>query len=184
MPFALAALALLLAGSLCLIYRLTVQLGRLQIRLEKLEPFPQAAVLDGLPRGSAAPDFELPLIGGGSMRLSAWQGREVLLIFFNPGCAHSLQLAPRFCKLDAERIDREPIPLIVSTGGPAKNCRLFQGSSIASRVMLQESFEVSTLYRVRGTPMGYFINREHKTGGNVLIGADTLGFALSAQSLE
>jgi peroxiredoxin len=33
------------------------------------------------PRGSQAPDFELPRVGGGSVKLSSYRGRVVVLAF-------------------------------------------------------------------------------------------------------
>lgn len=95
------------------------------------------------------------------MRLSASRNREVLLIFFNPECPYSMRLIPSLYAIEAKRMDEEPIPVIVTTGNAGANGRLFGGHHIASRVLLQEGFEVSTLYRVRGTPMGYPPRRQN-----------------------
>lgn len=73
MILAFAALALLFLVAGWFIYHLTIQQGRLQIRLDAMEqqlreqgllrePGPSAQ--DGLPRGSPLIDFELPVIGG------------------------------------------------------------------------------------------------------------------------
>ena len=54
---------------------------------------------DGLPAGAPAPDFRLPLLHGGELSLSEYQGRKVLLVFSDPNCDPCDKLAPQLDRL-------------------------------------------------------------------------------------
>jgi len=181
MTLALATLAILLAGALWLLYRTRIQLREARVGADGLRQRATNAepVQDGLPQGSVVPDFELPLLTGGRARLSHWRGREILVIFFSPECSHSLRLTAALYKMGLGRMTEDPVLLVVSTGDPKKNRRLFERHPIAARVLLQESTEVATLCRVRGTPMGYWIDRNGKTISDVMIGNEWLALTLA-----
>ena len=104
-------------------YQLFLQNGRLQLRLEALEqelqpqgiiPDKEKDILKGLREGSLLNDFELPLLAGGSMTLSQWRGKKVLLIFFNPGCAFCIQLLPKLGALTPSKASKSSAPCISS----------------------------------------------------------------------
>src|SRR5206468_9726055 len=78
-------------------YQLLLQNGRVVLRLEMLEKqIRQLGALlggeadspQGLPIGTAAPEFELPDLAAQPWKLSQFRGRRVLLIFFNPKCGY------------------------------------------------------------------------------------------------
>ena len=76
-----------------LLLQLIRQNGRILLRLETIEErltarpgAPAGPPAQGLPVGSAAPGFDLPDLSGARHKLSDWRGRDILLIFFNPGC--------------------------------------------------------------------------------------------------
>jgi peroxiredoxin len=164
-------------------YQLFLQNGRLQLRLEALEQELQAQgviagkerdILKGVPVGSLLNDFELPLLAGGSMTLSQWRGKKVLLIFFNPGCAFCIQMLPKLAALTPNADKRSPVPLIISTGDVEENRRIFEQAGVSHPVLLQEGAEVATLYRVHGTPMGYLVDERGQTATELIQGADDL----------
>jgi len=164
-------------------YQLFLQNGRLQLRLEALEqelqpqgiiPDKEKDILKGLREGSLLNDFELPLLAGGSMTLSQWRGKKVLLIFFNPGCAFCIQLLPKLGALTPNADKRALVPLIISTGDVEENRRIFEQAGVSLPVLLQESSEVATLYRVPGTPMGYLVDEQGQTATELIQGAEDL----------
>jgi peroxiredoxin len=178
----LAVLAVLLwvlttIGLVCLAWHFLGQIGRILLRLETLE---EALKSHGilLPTGArplepgwVATDFELPLLSGGKMRLSQWQGHRVLLIFVDPQCRSSVQLLTAFADLSADGVGTGLIPLVVSKG-PAEDSRsFFQQRPIPFPVLLESAVEVSSLYRVFGTPMGYLVGKSSLIEGSALIGA-------------
>jgi peroxiredoxin len=164
-------------------YQLFLQNGRLQLRLEALEqelqaqgviPDKERDILKGVPVGSQLNDFELPLPAGGSMTLSQWRGKKVLLIFFNPGCAFCIQMLPKLAALTPNADKRTPVPLIISTGDVEENRRIFEQAGVSHPVLLQEGSEVATLYRVPGTPMGYLVDERGQTATELVKGAEDL----------
>jgi peroxiredoxin len=183
------AIFLLSLAACWFMYQILVQQGRLQIRLESLEREirqlgigPQPGPIGsqgGLPRNSVLPDFSLRLLNGGITTLSAYRGRKVLLIFFNPSCCYSMRLAPDLQRIKSPRLTQNPVPVIISTGDSLHNRRLFGNLPIASMVLLQEGCEMATLYRVKGTPMGYLIDEEGRTESGLLMGPEILRLMLA-----
>jgi peroxiredoxin len=164
-------------------YQLFLQNGRLQLRLEVIEqelqaqgiiPDKEGALLKGVPVGSLLSDFEMPLLAGGTMTLSQWRGKKVLLIFFNPGCAFCIQMLPELSALTPNADKGSPVPLIISTGDVEENRRIFEQAGVSHPVLLQEGAEVATLYRVLGTPMGYIVDERGQTATELITGAEDL----------
>jgi len=52
-------------------------------------------LLSGTPVDMRVKDFTLPLLSGGTVRLSSYLGQPVLLVFFTPSCGHCHSEAPR-----------------------------------------------------------------------------------------
>ena len=155
------------------VYQLFKQNGRILVRLEALErartrPSSAGGPPEPLTAGSVLHDFELPLLDGGSMTLSQWRGRRLLLIFFDPDCGFCQDLAPRLAGSAALST------LIISTGDREKNRRLFAANLVVSPVLLQESAEVAQLYRISSTPSGYLVDEHGATDGELLMGAKAL----------
>ncbi len=164
-------------------YQLFMQNGRLQLRLEALEqelqaqgiiPDKERDILKGVPVGSLLNDFEMPLLAGGTMTLSQWRGKKVLLIFFNLDCAFCIQMLPHLSALTSGADKRSPVPLIISTGDAEENRRIFEQAGVSHPVLLQEGAEVATLYRVPGTPMGYIVDERGQTATELVKGAEDL----------
>ena len=161
-------------------YQLIQQNGRLLLRLEALEQrlanlavpsaTPQPSVPTGLPIGSSAPEFELPDLSCKSTKLSDFLGKQILLIFFNPGCGFCQKMAPQLLSLSAEKLT----PLIITTGNPDDTRKLFQEHGILWTVLLQDQMQTATRYQVAGTPMGYLIDEQGKIASPIAIGAEAL----------
>ena len=182
----LFALAAMTVAALGLVYHLFVQSGGLLLRIERMEdalraqgllPPGDAPSFEALPAGSMLNDFCLPLLSGGTMTLFEWRGQRVLLIFFNPGCSFSRRLLQQMAEMGLPSGD-SPRPLFVTSGDAEENRRLFEAAGFAGPVLLQEASEVSSLYRVRGTPIGMLVDEKGATVGEALVGADSLLDAL------
>jgi peroxiredoxin len=164
-----------------LLYQLLRQNGRILLRLEALEE--QVAQLSapsraqapqGLEVGSPAPDFELPDLDRKRVRLSHWQGRRVLLIFFNPQCSFCEQMAAGLAALKADGSDGRPIPLLITTGDPQENHRFMEEHSIRCPVLVQQKDEVLSQYRAGGTPMGYLLDEDGAIATPLTVGSENL----------
>jgi peroxiredoxin len=164
-------------------YQLILQNGRLLLRVEALEKrleqlgAPREAEvpsMTGLPIGTVAVDFELPDLSGRPVTLSQWGGRRVLLIFFDPACRFCRQMLPELAALPAHPSEGLPVALVLTTGGPAENRKLFGEYGVRVPVLLQEAREVAGLYRTDGTPTGYLIDEDGTLASEIVVGADAL----------
>ena len=173
--------AALAAACSWIVYSLLIQNGRLLLRLEAIEnqlidegilPPKPDPTFEGLAIGTMLSDFCLPSLSGGAMTLSQWRGRRILLIFVNPQCSFSRELLAEVAALPKPAID--PMPLIVSTGDPDENRRMIEEYPVSCPVLLQEGSEVSGLYKLRGTPVGYLVDEKGAVASDVLVGAESL----------
>jgi peroxiredoxin len=174
-------------------YQLLTQNGRLLLRVEALEQqlaqlSPSEAPLSpGLPVGTVLQDFDLQALAGGRMTLSQWQGKQVLLIFFDPRCPFCREMLPNLSALSATGQDGRPVPLILTTGDVEENRRLIAEHGIQCPVLLQEDSEVAALYQADGTPMGYLVDAHGVTisplitGGQALLTVAGAGAATNGQ---
>jgi peroxiredoxin len=170
-------------------FLLVRQNGRILLRLDSLErrlgspdhpaagPMPAGVVPGppsaGLPVGTLAPDFDLPDLQGGRRALSAFRGRRVLLVFFNPGCGFCTSMAPELAALPSDGA-ADPMPLVVTTGDVEENGRLVARFQIRGPVLVQAGMEVAAAYRVTGTPRGNLIDDAGRIASDLAAGAQAL----------
>jgi len=178
----IAAACAAIAGLGWCVYQLLLQIGKLQLRFDALEKrlYSQGiltgdlnGVSDGLPLGSVLHDFELPALTGGTMTLSRFRGRRILLIFFSPSCSFSRSLLPDLAALPAGD-SRHPSPVIVSTGDEEENRSLFTQHGVPHPVLLQQGAEVASLYWVNTTPAAYLVDENGMTASILYTGAEAL----------
>jgi peroxiredoxin len=171
---------LLVVGGGWLGYQLVRQNGRILLRLEAMElrlpPHSgrQRREAGGLPVGMPAPDFELPELSGKRRKLSEFRGRDLVLIFFNPGCGFCTKMAADLAALAPNGGEGRAVPLVITTGRAEENRKLIEQHGIRCLVLLQEQMEVATQFRAQGTPMGYRIDAAGRIASELGIGAETL----------
>ncbi|HXW16593.1 MAG TPA: redoxin domain-containing protein [Terriglobia bacterium] len=158
---------------------LLTQNGRLMLRLESLEHrLEQQGILTegvnhgslGTPPGTVLNDFALPIMGGGTMTLSQWRGRKIVLIFLSPRCKHSESLLPDLAAVFSEGVEADPAPVIISTGSAEENQRFLGEHHIGYPILLQEDSEVAALFRALATPMAYLVDENGVTEGRAAVG--------------
>lgn len=190
-----AALVILIAEG-WLSFHLFRQNGRLLLRMDALEaqlanagiaPGP-ARTPAGLPIGSPAPAFELPLLSRPhkkSLTLDTLlaEGRRVVLIFSDPDCSPCSALLPDIARWEQEHAATLTIALISRGSQEANRVRI--GEPQLSYVLLQKDREVSEAYRANGTPgavlvgldgkvASFFAMGSHAIAGLVATGAGTV----------
>ncbi|HBY64184.1 MAG TPA: hypothetical protein DEH78_30550 [Solibacterales bacterium] len=183
--FAVGILGLVVAALAWAVYQLLLQNGRLALRLDKIEGLlrdsgeltdtPEETGLKGHAPGALLHDFALPAAGGGTMTLSEWRGRRVLLAFVHPECPFSKDLLK---KLPPPAPAPAPAVLLISSGGSEQNRRLAAELRIEHPLLVQQAHEVGDLLRARGTPTGYLVGAEGLTETGLLVGAEPLLAAL------
>lgn len=132
--------------------QLLLQHGRLLIRLEALEAqatgFRNFGPIQGQPSyglsvGTLAPEFQLVGLYGGNFTLAniLASGKQVLLIFSDPGCGPCEALFPDIVRWQLKYVELLNI-VVISRGTPDTNLAKF-GNQKAIQVLLQKDREVA-----------------------------------------
>ncbi|MBS1895099.1 MAG: TlpA family protein disulfide reductase [Actinobacteria bacterium] len=159
------ALAAAVVGiGMCL--QLMRQNGRLLERLEALEGAPGGAPAAGSPptrerhTGRPVPAFSLPDLDGGEVDLDGLlaQGRELLLVFSDPGCHACNPVLPEVGRLQRTGGDG-PLPVVMSLGDAEIN-RVKASEHGLELVLLQEDFDLARALGVSGMPGAVLVDRD------------------------
>jgi thiol-disulfide isomerase/thioredoxin/uncharacterized membrane protein YphA (DoxX/SURF4 family) len=182
------------AGQWWFLVHLLRQNGRLLVRLEAVEAtlaeggsvvgasqngthVHQEA--EGLPVGSEAPNFSLSGLYGESLTLEALRssGKTVMMLFTDPGCGPCNALLPEVGRWQEEHAPKLTLSL-VSRGEVEENKTKAQEHALKN-VVLQNDWEVSESYQVRGTPSAVLISADGKIASPVAGGAEGIRGLLS-----
>ena len=132
---------------------------------------------NGLKGGTPAPAFRLPRVDGGELSLEDYRGRWVLLVFSDPECAPCDELAPKLEQLHRRMPDTQV--LMVSRREAAANRRKVRQFGLTFPVVLQNHWEVSRLYAIFATPVGYLIDEQGVIAADVALGVEPILALLS-----
>jgi len=111
--------------------------------------------------GRYAPDFTLTDLNGETVRLSDWRGKTVLLNFWASWCAPCRQEMPLLQATYTAYADDGLVVLAVNMGEEKRRVEGFAADlAVTFPVLADEETTVGTLYRVRGAPTTYFIDRD------------------------
>jgi thiol-disulfide isomerase/thioredoxin len=165
----------LLGGTWWFLLQLFRQNGRLLSRVEVLEGWRLASGVapsangsaKGLPVGATAPDFELPGLNGQRLTLDSLlaSGKPVMLLFTNSGCGPCFEMLPEIARWQEDYADGLTISLI-SGGDPEVN-RADSSEHNLRDVLLEEDWEVSHKYEVRGTPSAVLVQPDGTIGSSI-----------------
>jgi peroxiredoxin len=127
---------------------------------------------DGLKAGTAAPHFRLPRVDGGQLSLEEYRGRSLLLIFSDPQCGPCNELAPRLQRFHR----RNPAMglVMISRRDVEANRAKIREHGLTFPVVLQNHWEISLLYGIFATPVGYLVHETGITLGDVAVGTEAI----------
>ena len=128
----------------------------------------------GLPVGTPAPTFNLPNLEGEEVTLDSLRsrGKPVLLIFTEPGCEYCRELLPEVGRWQDKLADELTIALI-SCDNPEENRELSDEHGL-SRVLLENDWEISEVYRVTGTPSAVLVEPDGTIGSSLAESAEEI----------
>ena len=154
--------------------------GRLNWRLDQFEAVtPHRVGRSGLMLGRKAPDFTLPSVFGGEACLHDFAGRNVLLVFVQPGCGPCHAIAPELNRLAARQSDLQV--LSVNNGDLEQVRQWARQVNAQFPVLVQRQWDVSKRYEVFATPFAFLIDEERFVVSKGFIGSgEHLGYLLSA----
>ena len=124
----------------------------------------------GLKAGAMAPAFTVPRLDGGELSLEEYRGRPVLLVFSDPECGPCEHLAPHLEAIHRTRID--PAVVMVSRRDAESNRRKAEALGLTFPIGLQSLWQVSKLYEMFYTPIGYLIDERGVIVRDVAVGPE------------
>lgn len=146
-------------------------------KLETLDPALQKVLEAGTgwPVGTHAPDFTLPDVTGQQCSLQSLRdhGKPILLVFSSPHCEPCKALWPYISRWTREH--EQALNLMVISRGPTAGELAKQHHVDASRVLLQQRFEISDAYGVRSTPGALLVGPDGLIQSQLAVGRDDIG---------
>jgi peroxiredoxin len=137
---------------------------------------------DGLPSGTPAPSFTLPMPDGGELSLEQFRGQRVLLVFSDPNCGPCNQLLPQ---LEQFHRRRPAVRVVMVTRGDLQaNRAKVAEHGLTFPVGLQRQWEVSRAYAMFATPIGYLIDQAGVIAADVAVGAEPIAALLSSAAVQ
>ena len=137
------------------------------VRLKSRPVTESTIVRDGLRAGAEAPNFVLADLDGKPRSLLDYRGKRVLLVFSDVTCGPCQEVALE----PVSRYKRRPKGLeivMIGRGDPETSRRRARGYPFP--VLLQKSWEVSKLYGMFATPIGYLIDENGILVEDVAVG--------------
>jgi thiol-disulfide isomerase/thioredoxin len=133
----------------------------------------------GLPFGSPAPDFELPLLTGGEITLRSLldRGKPVLLVFADTSCGPCRALAPELAAWQAEGAD---VTIAVLERGARPAAVDEYGRSL---VLCPPDESVAQAYRAAGTPSAVLVDRSGRIASSIAPGAPGIRRLVAGEAL-
>lgn len=117
--------------------------------------------------GDPAPAIRLPDLSGNVIDLNTFQGREAIILFWNPGCGFCQRMLPDLKEWEANLSEGAPKLLVISTGTVEAN----RGQGILSPVLLDQGFSVGQSFGANGTPMAVLVDPAGKIASELAAGA-------------
>jgi methylamine dehydrogenase accessory protein MauD len=158
-------------------------LALLRWRMEQLEAIaPSRLGRSGLRPGKKAPDFTLPTLSGGEVELRHYAGRNVLLVFMQPGCGPCHHIVPELNRLHRAG----EVQVLVIQNGDTEAIRQWAKKHWPGfPVALQEHFNLSKRYEVFATPFAFLIDEQGMIAARGIVSTKQyLGFVLNRSGYE
>jgi len=137
-------------------------------------------IRDGLKADTLAPPFRLPRLDGGELALEDLQGKRVLLVFSDPECGPCNELAPQLERLNQQTPDLQVV--MISRRDAEANRTKVPEHGLTFPVLLQKQWEISKLYGIFATPVGYLIDADGVIVRDVAKGSEAILDLLSARA--
>jgi len=111
--------------------------------------------------GQEAPDFTLKDLDGNSVRLNDLRGKVVFLNFWATWCPPCRAEMPDIKEVYQKYIDRDVVILGIDIQETPVKVRSFvEDGGYTWTMLLDDTGEIATLYKVRAIPTSYFIDSE------------------------
>jgi peroxiredoxin len=112
------------------------------------------SIQSGLRIGELAPSFRLPDLNGRLVELTHFEGRDTLVLFWNPNCRFCNEMLPQLKSWEKNRGEKGAELLLISTGTVETN----RAMELQSTVVLDQSFSAGLAFGIAGTPSAVLVN--------------------------
>jgi thiol-disulfide isomerase/thioredoxin len=117
--------------------------------------------------GEDAPEVKLPDLGGSTVELADFRGKETLVLFWNPGCGFCQQMLPDLKEWESKAPEGAPRLVLVSAGSEEANKEM----GLTSTVLLDQQFATGRAFGASGTPSAVLVDADGKVASHVAVGA-------------
>ncbi|HHX74101.1 MAG TPA: TlpA family protein disulfide reductase [Firmicutes bacterium] len=114
---------------------------------------------EGLTEGKRAPDFALPAIDGGEIKLSGLRGQVVMLNFWSAGCGPCRAEMPYMQEVYEELRDEGLTIVAVNLDSPLIAAAFAQEYGLTFPVVTDTEYDVSLRYEVQYIPKTLILDR-------------------------
>jgi len=144
-------------------------------KLAGLKPLSQSRIeRNGIKPGTVAPDFMLPDVNGGTVSLSDYRGKRVILVFSDPHCGPCMQLAPYLVRTYERRRAVTTEIVVISRGDLEENRQKAESFGFPFPMVLQDRWKLSKKYGIFATPVAFVVSEEGRTDGEAAIGVEQI----------
>jgi peroxiredoxin len=120
--------------------------------------------------GEPAPPLKLRDLDDHTVNLAGFRGTKALVLFWNPQCGFCQRMLDDVKAWEADRPERAPKLLVVSTGTAEEN----RAMGLRSPVLLDQGFEVASSFGANGTPMAALVDEEGRIASELAAGAEAV----------
>lgn len=120
--------------------------------------------------GDSTPHMQFHDLEGLNVSLADLRGRDVLLLFWNPGCGFCQQMLNDLKKWEADPPLGAPKLLVISTGSVEANLAM----NLRSPVLLDPSSHAGAAFGAYGTPMAILLDADGRVASQIAVGAQAV----------
>lgn len=109
--------------------------------------------------GSPLPPIVLPDTEGQEVNLGQFQDQALVLSFWSTGCKYCARQLPELKKLEEESASQVRVFLINMNEDADAVKKYKADQKIGFDILVDETGQVSNLFKIQGTPMNFFVNQ-------------------------
>ena len=163
------------------LYQVVKQQGRILLRLDEVGsasakptelPVLHAPPPVGPKIGDTVAPFRLPSTAGHDVSLQDFQGKQVLLVNWSPGCGFCDMIAAELAEHQTGLLERDVHLVLVSRGDAVANLRLAQEHGLNGLILIQADGETLPVFRNQGTPVACLVDKDGRVARPLVVGAN------------
>jgi thiol-disulfide isomerase/thioredoxin len=121
---------------------------------------------EGLPIGTPAPPLDLHDLDGGAVQWADPNGRDTLVLFWNPGCGFCDSMRSDLHAWEQNAGSDAPRLLVVSSGDPEQS----RADGFGSVVALDADYSAGEAFGAAGTPMAVLLGADGRIASGLVTG--------------